>query len=250
MIYYRSAIAYNNPAAGYPIAGPVAEAYVHHFNSGIQAPQTVDDSLARVIGADAYHAGKGWGGIGYSWLVDDQGNIFEGRGWFKTGAHTYGYNSKGYGICWLGDSNISRPSHAALGAIAAVIRAGVAAGALTANPTIVAHRDRNEDTSCCGDVMYQQLDEIRALAAGTGRVNPPQPTEEDLMLYAYRLPGDPTIWIRNPAKGTVHTVNELAPEGADPLATYNELLASGQCKPWLEIGWNANWALAKTDGRV
>ena len=84
-----------------------------------------------------------------------------------------------------------------------------------------------------------------------GRVSPPQPTiEEDLMLYAFKLPNDDTIWVRNPAKGTVQTVNELAPDGADPLATYNELVASGMCRPWLQIGWNANWAIAKADGRV
>lgn len=90
----------------------------------------------------------------------------------------------------------------------------------------------------------------------SGRVNPPsQPSnEEDLMLYAFRLPGDQTIYIRNPADGTVKSVNELTPTegpGANDVSkTYNELLASGQCKPWLEIGWNANWALGVLDGRV
>lgn len=183
MIYYRSAIPYHRPATGYPIGGPLGEVYVHHFNSGIQPPQTAADSLARVVSADDYHAvTQGWGSIGYSWLVDDSGNIFEGRGWFRTGAHTYGYNSKGYAVCWLGDSNVSRPTQAALSAVGAVVRMGITAGAFTPTPTIVAHRDRVPDTSCCGDVMYAQLDEIRALAAGSGRVNPPQPTEDDDMI--------------------------------------------------------------------
>ena len=254
MIFSRGEIGYQYPRAGNVINGPLAEVYVHHFNSGITPPQTVADSMMRCINADRYHAAtQGWGGIGYSWLVDDLGNIFEGRGWWRTGAHTYGYNSKGYGICWLGDSNISKPTHAALGAIAETVRLGISAGALYAAPTIVAHRDRVPDTSCCGDVMYAQLDEIRGLVSGRTptRVNPPQlSTEEDLMLYAFKLPNDDTIWVRNPAKGTVQTVNELAPDGADPLATYNELVASGMCKPWLQIGWNANWAIAKADGRV
>ena len=190
MIYYRSAINYTYGLSGYPINGPLDEVYIHHFNSGIIAPQTVGDSLARVINADRYHgATQGWGGIAYSWLVDDLGNIFEGRGWFRTGAHTYGYNSKGYAICWLGDSNVSRPTRAALAAMAALVRVGVNAGALVSNPTIVAHRDRVPDTSCPGDVLYGQLDEIRALASG--RVDPPSPasaptTEEEFM--GLRLP--------------------------------------------------------------
>ncbi|MFN0030280.1 MAG: hypothetical protein ACKV2O_24265 [Acidimicrobiales bacterium] len=70
------------------------------------------------------------------------------------------------------------------------------------------------------------------------------------MLYAFRVPNDPTIWIRNPATGKVKSVNEIAPTGADPLATYNELVASGQCKPWVTVGWDANWAIARMDGRV
>ena len=251
MIYSRADWGSVYPRGGNVINGPVAEVYVHHYNSGITPPQTVGDSMARVLGAQRYHAAtQGWGDIGYSWLVDDLGNIFEGRGWWRTGAHTYGFNSKGYGICWLGDSNVSKPTHAALGAIAETVRLGISAGALHAAPTIVAHRDRVPDTSCCGDVMYAQLDEIRGLVTGR-RVNPPpQQNEEDLMLYAFKLPNDDTIWVRNPARGTVQTVNELAPDGADPLATYNELVASGMCKPWLQIGWNANWALAVLDGRV
>ena len=46
-------------------------------------------------------------------LVDQLGNIYEGRGWFRSGAHTENWNSKGYGICWLGDSNNTTPSSAA-----------------------------------------------------------------------------------------------------------------------------------------
>ena len=255
MIYSRADWGSEYPRGGNVINGPVGEVYVHHYNSGSSPPQTVADSMARVLGGQRYHAAtQGWGDIGYSWLVDDLGNIFEGRGWWRTGAHTYGYNSKGYGICWLGDSNVSKPTHAALGAIAETVRMGISAGALHAAPTIVAHRDRVPDTSCCGDVMYAQLDEIRSLVAGRGpgRVNPPQlPTnEEDMMLYAFKLPNDETIWIRNPAKGTVQSVNDIAPVGADALTTYNEMVASGQCRPWVTIGWNANWAIARMDERV
>lgn len=165
-VYMRSDWFAPSTLPGYALDGPVSEAYVHHFNSGINPVKGFDEGKARVQGADAYHRSLGWGGIGYSWCVDDAGNIYEGRGWWRTGAHTYGYNSKGYGICWLGDSNVSLPTSAALGAIADCIQLGVAAGALTANPTIVAHRDRVPDTSCCGDPMYGLLDEIRRLAAG------------------------------------------------------------------------------------
>ena len=75
---------------GYQL-GQVPEGYVHHYNSGISPPRTVADAMARVRAAQVYHAvTQGWGDIGYSWLVDDLGNAYEGRGWWRTGAHTYG----------------------------------------------------------------------------------------------------------------------------------------------------------------
>lgn len=186
MIYTRADWGSEFPVGGNIIRGAVTEVYVHHFNSGIAPPQTVAASMARVLGAQRYHAAtQGWGDIGYSWLVDDLGNIFEGRGWWRTGAHTYGFNSKGYGVCWLGDSNVSRPTHAALGAIAEVVRMGQAAGALIRDTTIVAHRDRVADTSCCGDVMYGQLDEIRGLVN-----NRPLPQQgEDMPTHLTTLDG-------------------------------------------------------------
>ena len=103
-----------------------------------------------------------------------------------------------------------------------------------------------------GGQPAQQFDVFTPTTAPV-RVDPPQPPieETDSMLYAYRLPDDPnTIHIRNPADGTVRTVNSLTPAGATPLETYEELLASAQCRQGVNLGWNANWALAVIDGRV
>lgn len=45
---------------------------------------------------------NGWSDIGYSFLIGGDGNIYEGRGWNVLGAHTQGYNSVGYGVCFIG----------------------------------------------------------------------------------------------------------------------------------------------------
>ena len=39
----------------------------------------------------------GWADIGYSFLVGEDGNVYEGRGWSLAGAHCIGYNSKSIG---------------------------------------------------------------------------------------------------------------------------------------------------------
>lgn len=40
---------------------------------------------------------QGWWDIGYSFMIGEDGNVYEGRGWDEVGAHTYGYNSVGLG---------------------------------------------------------------------------------------------------------------------------------------------------------
>jgi len=43
--------------------------------------------------------GQGWWDIGYNFLVGEDGNAYEGRGWDYVGAHAPGYNSQSIGIC-------------------------------------------------------------------------------------------------------------------------------------------------------
>lgn len=221
------------PRGGYEIPGPVSEVYVHHFNSGIQPARSVTDAMARMRGAQAYHASaNGWGDIGYSWCVDDIGNDYEGRGWWRTGAHTYGFNSKGYGICWLGDSNVSVPTDAALAAIATVINRGIGEGAIVETPTVVAHRDRVPETSCCGDPMYALLDRVR-LQVGH------QPTSGDDDVKLVRTP-DGTVWASDGV-----TITQLAV--SYPMV--KRVFAGDQPDYGIPVSWGDVGDLLASDGR-
>jgi hypothetical protein len=207
---------------GYAIVSPVSEVYVHHWNSDIQPERTVESAMARMRNGQRFHAlTQDWGDIGYSWTVDDIGNIYEGRGWWRTGAHTYGYNSKGYGICWLGDSRYNLPSRAALEAIARVVQEGIAIGAIYPGPAIVAHRDRVPDTTCCGDPMYGQLDTIRALAAG-GALPPSGDDdltpEQDAILRAIAGPYKVDVYALSDGRWSSVGAGAPAPPGAVQLA--------------------------------
>lgn len=46
---------------------------------------------------------KQWNDIGYNFLIGGDGNVYEGRGWGKHGAHSSPYNSKSIGICIIGN---------------------------------------------------------------------------------------------------------------------------------------------------
>ncbi|WP_395106600.1 N-acetylmuramoyl-L-alanine amidase [Actinomadura sp. SCN-SB] len=45
---------------------------------------------------------RGWSDIGYNFLVDTKGRIYEGRGWLVIGAHATGHNTSGIGVCMIG----------------------------------------------------------------------------------------------------------------------------------------------------
>lgn len=43
-----------------------------------------------------------WDDIGYNFLIGEDGNVYEGRGWGVKGAHFPAYNPRSLGICFIG----------------------------------------------------------------------------------------------------------------------------------------------------
>src|SRR5690606_34656535 len=66
---------------------------------------------------------QGWGDIGYNYVVDVRGNIFEGRvgGANVIGGHAYQYANGSSGICVMGDFSYSDAPQAAKSALANII---------------------------------------------------------------------------------------------------------------------------------
>ena len=97
--------------------------FVHH--SAGRDCTSVDDCAAEVRAIQNYHMdGNGWSDIGYTFLVGGDGSIFEGRGWNVVGAHTYGFNSVGYGIDFIGTFTSKNPTQAAQDAYKAFAAVG------------------------------------------------------------------------------------------------------------------------------
>lgn len=104
----------------------------------------------------------GWADIGYSFLVGEDGNVYEGRGWNLAGAHCVGYNSKSIGkvdamksggkdairsecflylgISVIGDYTSRKPNTAAINAVKALIQCGVSKGYISRNYILRGHR--------------------------------------------------------------------------------------------------------------
>ncbi|MFF5984665.1 peptidoglycan recognition protein [Streptomyces olindensis] len=106
---------------GFRYTKKVRAAFVHHTASGNNYRCSQVPSLIRSI--YRYHVkSMGWRDIGYNFLIDKCGKIYEGRagGVAKPvlGAHTLGFNNNSMGIAVLGSYGATKPSKAAVRAVA------------------------------------------------------------------------------------------------------------------------------------
>jgi N-acetylmuramoyl-L-alanine amidase len=112
---------------------------------------------------ERHHVQKnGWAGIGYSFLVFQSGNAYEGRGWQRVGAHTRGRNSTAYGICIVIDGTTVAPTEAALEACREIIEEGVRLGHVDPDYAVGWHALYGQ-TACPGVRVVQRLADLGPL---------------------------------------------------------------------------------------
>ncbi|OII60854.1 hypothetical protein BJP40_08300 [Streptomyces sp. CC53] len=99
---------------------------------------------------DAQHHAQGWAGIGYHFVVDQAGTVYEGRGWERKGAHCPGHNVSGIGV-QIAVGGDQEPSEAALAACRALYDEACRKTGRTLAQR--GHRD-GIATQCPGDKLY------------------------------------------------------------------------------------------------
>ena len=67
----------------------------------------------------------GWADIGYNFLVGEDGNAYEGRGWDAQGAHAGKWNAVSLGIAFIGNYTAKVPNAAAQNTARKLIACGV-----------------------------------------------------------------------------------------------------------------------------
>ncbi|MDX2682301.1 peptidoglycan recognition protein family protein [Streptomyces sp. NY05-11A] len=174
--------------SGFRYTTSVKAAFVHHTASGNTYKCSQAPSVIR--GIYRYHVkSMGWRDIGYNFLVDKCGKIYEGRagGVAKPvlGAHTLGFNTNSMGIAVLGTFSSAQPNSATVTAVARLTAWKL--GLFGANPkgktylksaggnlyakgknvrlnVISGHRD-GYATECPGKQLYGKLGSARSTAA-------------------------------------------------------------------------------------
>jgi hypothetical protein len=172
-------------------AGRLAFAVVH--NTAGSSPSTPQESAAIVRAIQRYHViSNGWSDVGYNFLVDRFGQIFEGRrggvGRNVVGAHAAGFNTGSAGVAVIGSYSaaaISPDAREALvsllawrldvGHVDPVSRLAWTSAGSPKYPSgtrvwiraVSGHRDLGL-TSCPGSVLYGALGNVAAAAAARG----------------------------------------------------------------------------------
>ncbi|MEU1176466.1 peptidoglycan recognition protein [Streptomyces sp. NPDC005820] len=174
--------------AGFRYTTTVKAAFVHHTATGNNYTCAQAPSVIR--GIYRYHVkSMGWRDIGYNFLIDKCGTIYEGRagGVAKAvmGAHTLGFNTNSMGVAVLGTFTSAKPNSATVKAIARLTAWKL--GLFGANPNgktylksgggnlyakgknvrlnvISGHRD-GFATECPGKQLYGKLGTARSTAA-------------------------------------------------------------------------------------
>ena len=152
---------------------PVQKVIIHHTVT----QNHEQDPAATVRAIYYYHAiTQGWGDIGYNFLVDWHGNVYEGRigGPNVVAGHALQYNWGSIGIALLGDFSKTDVDQPALDSLVRVIKdraanvdpAGIGFFIDKDNvPNICGHRDVLS-TECPGDRAYIKIPYIRGWCKG------------------------------------------------------------------------------------
>jgi flagellar hook assembly protein FlgD len=231
-----------------PRYAPVLQYALVHHTAGTN-DYTPAESAAIVRGIEVYHVkANGWNDIGYNFLVDKYGQIFEGRygGVDKNviGAHAEGFNTGSTGVALLGTYTNAPPPAAAMTALASLLawRLDIAhvdpLSTLTVssggNPrfpfgtpvflrAISGHRDTGF-TDCPGNALYARLSALAAQASSIGLPKLYAPTVQG-------APGGPVTfrarlstalpWTVTVTDAAGNVVNSGAGEGTDVSWTWD-----------------------------
>jgi flagellar hook assembly protein FlgD len=175
-----------------PVIAPVLKLAVVHHTAGTNS-YTRAQSAAIVRGIELYHVkGNGWNDIGYNFLVDRFGTVYEGRGGGSDrnviGAHAQGFNAGTVGVALVGNFVASRPTTAQQTALVRLLawrldiahidprskvvftsggNAKFRAGKVVTLRAISGHRDTGP-SECPGSAAYALLPGITQRVAVTG----------------------------------------------------------------------------------
>jgi len=268
-IIAREAWSHGAPPAFPPAYGDVKLAFVHHTDNanGYSAAEVP----AMLFAIYQFHRFvRGWNDIGYNFVIDLFGRIWEARkggiDQAVVGAQAGGYNLESTGVAVLGTFTDVVPSHAAidalehllawklslhglptLGNVTVVVDPADAfytpfrPGAHVSLPRVAGHR-QGDSTDCPGNAFFARLPSIRpvvAQLAGTpAKLNLTAPAAPAIAPATVALTGQLQMLHGPPLGEALVEIQKLAPGGATATIAAATTAADGTWSASLELTRN------------
>jgi hypothetical protein len=191
-----------------PTATIVSHLIVHHSAGS----NTSTNWAATVRSIWDYHVNtQGWNDIGYNYLIDPNGVIYEGRGDEVQGAHFSCMNSGSMGVCLLGNFTTAAPTTAMINSLVELM--GWKACDIDEDPrdttyfangaidllNLVGHRDGNTIpasctvTECPGNNVYAAMNTLRSNVYSFTQSCSLSPTYSDIVVLSMSAGNSPII---------------------------------------------------------
>lgn len=132
----------------------------HHAGNGVNQNGTVNAVICDLRGVLTAHTERNYGDIGYHFMIDYSGAVWEGRSLAYEGAHVSGQNERNIGVMLLGNFEKQWPSKSQLNSVDTIAaklreRYGIK------RHRVFGHRDLGS-TACPGRHFYPFVRRIKA----------------------------------------------------------------------------------------
>lgn len=155
----------------------VKKIFIHHTATNTD----LDNPVTAIRNIYHYHSvSRAWGDIGYNYIIDSYGNIYEGRkgGASVVAGHANGYNRGSVGIALLGDFENSQPTYEMMASLIKLTKnltdtynidpEGASIFNETVMPNIAGHYEVSA-TRCPGSNISAMLPAVRKITAKIGK---------------------------------------------------------------------------------
>jgi hypothetical protein len=191
---------------------PAEFLYIHHTDSPSHTTiRTLED-----IGQQRFGAG-----ISYTFVIRDDGTVYQGHSVGRKGTHTKGLNTRARAICAIGNYDIVDPPERLLAAIVDLVVHGYRKG-WWPNQITGGHRNApGASTACPGDRLYARIPDMNRLitarlaAPPEDDMTPEQATQLAEVLRLARQTNHPAAHPEGNLAKVVRMVRDLQKEVAE-----------------------------------
>lgn len=139
---------------------PIDKITVHHDGMSAFLNTSESAAAARIEAIRRSHRNNNWGDIGYHYLIDPNGRVWEGRPLSWQGAHVRDHNQGNIGICVLGNYEQQAVNDRQMQALERFIAANMREHRIQRN-RVYTHQEFSP-TACPGRSLQARMNSVRA----------------------------------------------------------------------------------------